>query len=417
MIRIQKFKTVLGVSTAVACYLPGARLFAQLEPGVGTSLLPAAPSGFSDNQPAFPVGDGLGGTLLDGFGLATTLSGNYNSNIAQGQAVQGGGDQDDFTLSLGGSLNYLSRASIWTMGGNYRGSYSQYFKNPDFSGYSQGGGAVANYNGGRFSASMNLSIGFDRGSNRYYSSAFVEQISITSGLSARYLLSRKTSITGSFGQSLSTASGGNFNETQSYNLNTSALWQFSPLTEFGPGIRYTYVSGGSSISRTSLGPTLTVNYKLSQKVSLNSRVGMDFATYNTGESADPSLSESIGLNYQASKLWGLNFSLYNDTQADPSLPGVFTKINSFRVGYHRKVRRISLNLGARYETNHSEVPGSIAFAGRPDRDYIKLDGSLGTAIFGDSTSASLFASYSDQGGGSGDSWEAVQLGFSISRSF
>ena len=148
-----------------------------------------------------------------------------------------------------------------TFGGSYHGSYNQYFNHSDYSGYTHGGSLMANYEGARFSVSGTVSMSLDRGSNSNYSSAFVEQISINTQLSARYRISPKTSLAGSFGQNFTTASG-DYSDTTSYDFNLSALWRYSALTEFGPGISYTYDTGGSqpgrsSTGRSSIGPTLT----------------------------------------------------------------------------------------------------------------------------------------------------------------
>lgn len=357
------------------------------------------------------------GGFLDGFSLAAAFSGTYDTNITQSPGLPLAPIEDDLILSLGGRVDYLSKSTDWTFGGGYRGNYSEYFSHSEFSGYSQGGGVVANYEGGRLSATVNGGITLDQGSNRNYSSEFVKQTTYTAALNARYLLSRKTSLQGNIGETLTTASGGNFNDTESFDMGASALWKYSPLTELGPGLRYTYRSGSAQTGRTSIGPTLTVNYKLSSKVALNSRVGIDFASYQDGGTADPTLSASIGLNYEASKLWGMNFSLYRDTQADPSLAGAFTEVTSVRVGYRRKVRRASLNLGVGYDMNRSERPSDVAGGGGDDRDFFSLDGSLGMPVLKNSCIGSVYFRYGDQSSSTTVSWEALQTGFSISRSF
>lgn len=311
----------------------------------------------------------------------------------------------------------MSQAAAWTFGGSYRGSYNTYFNESDFSGYNQGGGLVANYDGAKLSATMNVGVDFDSGANRYYgASDFVERTNFTAGLTTRYRLSQKTSLQGNFGQSFSTSSG-DYDDTESFDLGASALWRYSPLTEWGPGIRYTYDAGNSQSERTSIGPTVTVNYKLSKKVALDSRVGVDFASYEDGGSSDPMFSASIGLKYAASKLWGMNVSLYRDAQADVSQAGAFTEVTSLRLGLNRKVRRATLNFGVGYETNSTEYAGDAAGGERPDRDYFSLDSSLGMAVFSNSSFASVFMRYNDQSGSATDSWDAFQTGFSISRSF
>jgi hypothetical protein len=426
-------KTLLGISATAALFQWGDVLSAQTPvptppapsapppvrstaPANNTSALPSAPSGFAGAPSGYPVGGGLGESILEGFGIAASLSGQYNSNITQSPGEPYAPILDDFILSAGVNLNYLSKAAAWTFGGNYRGSYDSYLNQSDYSGFNQGAGAVANYDGGKVTASVTGAVDFDRGANRYYSSSnFVERTNYRAAATVRYRLSPKTSLQGDLGQSFSTSSD-DFNNTESFDMGMSALWKYSPLTEWGPGIRYTYRSGDSQLERTSVGPTITTNYKLSTKVSLNSRMGVDFASYSDGGSADPMFSASIGLNYNASKLWGMNLSLYRDSQADVSQAGAFTEVTSLRVGYRRKVRRATLNLGVGYEMNTTEFPGNETQA-RPDRDFFSMDGSLGMAVFSNTSYASVFMRYSDQSGGTNDSWNSFTTGFSINRSF
>jgi hypothetical protein len=200
-------------------------------------------------------------------------------------------------------------------------------------------------------------------------------------------------------------------------MGLAALWKYSKLTEFGPGIRYTLLSGGGRDDRTGIGPELLVNYKLAKKVSLNSRVGVEFSQYEDGGSADPSLTGSIGLNYTASKLWSMNLALYRGAQADASSADVFTEVSSVRLGYVRKIRRATLNLGLAYEIDSYQTSGSATSSAYEDRNYFNIDGSLGMPVFSNSCFASVFLQYNDQSGSTTDTWDAVQSGFSISRRF
>ncbi len=386
-----------------------------------TAVLPSAPSGFS--TPAVASGSsgdsgmagGVGETIFRGFTLVTSLSGIYDTNVTQSPGGTVAPVRDDFILSLGGVLSYMSKAPTVTFGGSYRGSYNQYFSESDYSGYNQGATGVVNYSGGRVTASFTAGIDYDEGSNRNYASAFVRRTNVTTQMTGAYRFSKKTSIRGNLGYGYSTTSGGNFSDTDSFDAGVSALWKYSPLTELGPGLRYTYRSGSSQTGRSSIGPTLHLNYQLSTKVSLTSRFGVDFASYDDGGSVDPTFSTSVGLDYQASRLWGMNVSLYRDTQADPSIAGSFTEITSMRVGYHRKVRRAMWQVGVGFDTNRSESPNGASSRG--DRDYFTADTSVGMAILSNTTFARVFLRYADQSGQERNSWDSVQTGFSLSRSF
>ncbi len=385
----------------------------------GFSALPTAPNGFSSSPTVAPATGGEG-RLLDGFTFTTSLGMTYDSNVTQSPGPPLAPVETDFFINLGGSVNYLSKASRLTFGGNYHCMYNQYFSQTDFSGFNQGAGVTANYDGGNFTITGQAGVEFNHGANRNYGSALVDQTAYNVGLSARYRLSPKTSITGDFSDSFSTTSG-SFSQTQNVTLGAAALWKYSALTEFGPGVRTTYSSQGNGGGRTSIGPTLSMNYKLSTKVSLNSQVGMNFASYENGGTADPTVSALIALDYKASRLWGLNFSLFKDTQADSATAGLYSNITSVRLGYHRKIRRATLNLGLNYDTNtYTVAPASGSApppAAAPDRNFYSLDASLGMLILGNTSYASIFVRYNNQENGRASTWDGFQSGISINRSF
>jgi len=382
-----------------------------------TSALGGRPSGFGGLPGGIGGLGGLGGMrgpLPRGFNLSASLSGTYDSNPSQGYGPATEAGESDFFMTLGGSISYLSTAPVWTFGVNYSGGYNFYFNNDDLSGYVQSASGSVNYNRGPLNATLNVGIDFGSGANRYYAS-LVDQWSYNYGLTARYTISPKTTVTGNFSQSLTSTTGGTYSDTGSFDLGASALWRYSPLTEFGPGIRYTSRTGSSLQDRTTVGPTLTLNYDLTAKVSLDSRVGMDFVEYSRGPSADPTYSASIGLNYQANELWGMSLSYFRDTEADASTIASFNEISSLRLGYHRNIRRAVFNFGVSFETNTFENPGLLGLT-QHDRDYFTVESSLGMPNFANACNASVFMRYQDQSGGT-NSWDSFQVGFSLSRSF
>jgi hypothetical protein len=376
--------------------------------------LPGPPSGFSNVPAALPPDLGLGGDLLDGFSLSTSISGTYDSNPSLGYSAPGSPEGGDFFVTLGGGMGYRSTSADWTVGANYNGSYSNYFEQSELSGYNQSAGAMVNYEGGPLSAALNVGFNFGSGPNRYYSSV-VEQWSLSYGLSARYRISPKTSLAANVSQAFTNASGGNSTDTGSFAMNASALWRYSALTEFGPGIRYTSETGESD--RTSVGPTLNMTYKLAKKVSMTSQVGMEFAHYEVGGSSDPSLTASVGLNYRASRLWGMNLSLFRGTQANPTTAGGFDEITSLSLGYNRRIRRASLDLGMSYETNAAQTPDN-GTGDRPDSDYLNYTCSLSMPVLAEKATGRVFISHRNQSGDNTPSaGDSTQTGFSLSWNF
>ncbi|MGL5017761.1 MAG: hypothetical protein ACRDBP_06490, partial [Luteolibacter sp.] len=389
-------------------------------PGVGGNAggLGFAPSGFTSVNPGFPMGGvAVGEGVFDGFSISATLSGTYTSNATSSPGEPFAPIQDDFILGLGGSISYLSKASDWTFGGSYNGTYNQYLELTEYSGYDQNLSLIGNYDGTKLSATATGSVAYTQGNNRYYSSEFVQQTSYNFGLNLRYRLSTKTSLQGNIGQSLTTTSENSFNDTESFNMGLAALWKYSKLTEFGPGVRYSFLSGGNRDSRSSIGPELLVNYQLATKVSLNSRVGIEFSEYENGGSADPALTGSVGLVYNASRLWSMNLTLYKGSQADASSADVFTDVTSVRLGLNRKIRRATLNLGLSYEINSFQTSGTSTASGFEDRNYFNINTSVGMPVFANSCFASVFVQYNNQTGSVTDTFDAVQSGFSISRRF
>ena len=353
-------------------------------------------------------------SLRQGLGLALSLTGTYDSNPSRGYTGEANDGSGDFSLMLGGGISYRSRASTWTYGASYTGGYRTYFSQSDLNGYSQRAGASINYSGGPLTAVLAVGMNFGSGANRNFE-AVTDSLSVNYGLNARYQISAKTTVQGDFSQSYTLASGQGNLDTGSFDAGLSGLWKYSPLTEFGPGIRHTRRNQDSGPTRTSIGPTLLVNYQLTGKVSLNSRVGMDFVSIEGAGSRHSSFSTALGLNYRASAMWGVNLSLLRDSRASNTAAGQFEEITALRLGYTRSIRRASWNLGISWETTSVEnnMSGS---ANAPDRDYFAIDTSLGMPIFRSTTQARVFCGYRDENGGNRAS-DSFQAGFGLSRSF
>jgi hypothetical protein len=379
------------------------------------SILPSAPDGsLSGSSMAGEITD----DVLDGFSYGANLGGTYNSNVTQSPGGSFAPVESDFFLTLGGRLKYLSKSSGWTFGGVAGASYDAYFNNSDFSGLNYDAKGMVSYQGGPLNLSLESGVSMARGSNSYYSSSFAEILTTSTTLTGRYSLSPKTTHAGNIGQTYTSANS-SFNDTESFDAGAAMLWRYSPLTEFGPGLRYSYRTGSEQTGRSAIGPTLNLNYKLSTKVMLNSRVGVDFPSYEEGGSVDPTFAAAIGVKYEASALWGMDFSFYRDTLADQEVAGSFTQLSSVRLGYHRKIRRATLNLDASYELSSfdttSQAPALAS--GREDRKAYALGAALSMPVFYNRCTATVFARYGDQNGAAFETWDAAQFGFILGRKF
>lgn len=383
------------------------------------------PSSTSSGFSAVPLFQGaesianIGGddltAVLRGISSQVSFAHSYNSNIRQQGPVAGFPVQDDMISTFGGTVSYMSKASTFTFGGFYRGIYSNYYENSEFTAFNQGGGVILNYEGGRLTSTFKAGIDYDAGSNRDFLGNLITRTSFTSALNARYFISPKTVLQTTYNYNYVVVDGGQFDDTQSYDLTASALWKYSALTEIGPGIRYTYRAANAINGRTAIGPTFNINYKLSQKVSISSRFGIDFPSYDSGDSVDPTLTTSVAATYKASKLWSMNLSLYRDTQADPAFPGIFNDVTSARLGYLRNIRRAQFNFGVSYDINQRNGNSQT---GGLDRNFMTLDTSLGMPIFADNYYGSIFLRYSDQSSDlAQQTWDSLQIGLMISRRF
>lgn len=391
-------------------------------PASGASRIGGTPewflaSGFENGFDMMPLRSMPMGSLRDGLGLGVFLSGTYDSNPSRGYGLAEDTGEGDFYLTLGGSLSYQSKLSVVNYSVNYSGGYSEYFSQSELSRYNQSAGASVSYtyDRGPFMATLTGSMGFGSGTNRYYAS-LVDVIDFNLAIDSRYRISSKTSLQANLSKGFASASEGANQNTSDFDLGVSAMWSYSPLTEFGPGVRYTRSSGDSGDDRTSIGPMLSFNHELTRKVSLNSRVGADFSDYGDGGYGDPELSGSVGLAYRASRFWGLDLSLSRDVQPSYLTAGQFEAMTALRLNYNRLIRRASWNFGLGWETRSSEGPDA-GLPVEPDIDYWTLDTSLGMLLFADTTNAQVFMRLSEQSGGSSAEWDSFQTGFSLSRSF
>jgi len=126
---------------------------------------------------------------------------------------------------------------------------------------------------------------------------------------------------------------------------------------------------------------------------------------------------SVAMKYQASKLWSADLSLFRDSQAAPSHPNTFNDVTNVRLGYQRKVRRLTLNAGISYELNRREkteedIPTD-------DYDYLTLDSSLLIPILGNDDTDLIFSVRYRDLSAEGDrvSWNGIQSGIGIAKRF
>jgi len=391
--------------------------------GNGTALaqdaftaLPSLPTGYttSNGGTALTSYD-VAGEILDHFSLSANLSELYDSNVKQGnQNIVG--EDDEFITSLGITAGYRTKGSDWFLSTNYNGGYSSYYNYSELNDYNQSFSGSLGYSGPKLSASWATSYIQNNGANRYYGD-FVKTTNLSNSITAAYALGAKTSLSGNISYS-TTSSDGDFGDTASLDMGLFAIWKYSSLTQFGPGIRYTLRSGDNQGDRTSIGPALTANYRLSTKVALSSRMGLDFPEYEDGGQADPGVSTSLGIDYKGSSLWGMNLALVRDIQADPANAGIYNEITSMRLAYNRKIgSRMAWTTATSYEFNKREETDTSTNSGS-DREFFSIDSTFGMPVLARRAYFTATARYRQQTSeNSSQNFDGFQLGFSLSRNF
>ena len=372
--------------------------------------LAGPPSGF--NEPASFGGLGLTEALTGlSYGLTTSIA--YDSNV-RGSAPLLGSEQGDTIMTISPTIRYSDPGGDFTFGGSFAMNYSTYFSNSDLGGLGYSTSLNAGYKGGRFRLQGTFSSSLRQGTNTNYNNSYAETLSFNTGLSLDYTLSPKTSISSRFNYGWSDPSNGTFSTTHNLGFDIAALWRATPLTSFGPGVAWSQSGGGNTPDRSTVGPILRVNYKLSRKVSMDGTFGMQFVDSGGAGSQDGSFTTSLGVNYRASSLWGMNLSVYKGTTANGGIGGGYRDSTNVRLGYNHRIRRASLALGMGYET--SDVSGGGGAAGRDQTNY-NWDASLGMPVFYNRANASIFYRWRSGSGGNGNAINGYNCGVSLSTSF
>lgn len=404
--------------------LPTASGFDSVEPD---PLLP--PTGLNSdsnrNRIVRPITEpsGFVGSNFDRFGssaeplegvsysIGTTFV--YDSNIQSGVAggmIDGGGDTI-WTVSPG--IAYQNPGGDFTLGGALALNYSTYLNNSDLGGLGYTASIDSGYRGAKFDLSGRFESSLSRGNNRNFSNSFVETVQFTTGLNLDYTLSPKTKLSNRFAYFQSDPKQAAFGKTSTTTLDSSVLYQFSPLTSFGPGLSWSSSSGRNQDDRTSLGPIFRATYQVSRKVTLDGTIGLEFVDGSSGGD-ETNFTTSLSARYQASVLWGMNLSIYRGTNANGGLEGGFRETTSVRLGYTRSIRRATLEAGLGYEFSDTSGGGNgTAF----DQNFFEFDTSIGMPIFANRANAAVFYSFRDQSGVQTSSLDGFQIGFRLSAVF
>ncbi len=396
--------------------VPGFGLGSNFHQGYGLPTLRPGTGGTS--VPWF----GMTNMRPQGFGIGGSLSALYDTNpglgyVEPGVAAGSGDSSDgDFSISLGGSASYASKPSDirWSLATS--AGYSEYFNRSELSGFNLGSVAGnINYDGGKLNLGAAFNAGYGSGANRYYG-AVVDEFQFGYGLNGSYEIGPKTSVQGSFGQSLGSADG--YSDISSFNAGLGLGYRYSPRTQFNGGLAYSVQSGDTGEDLISIGPNVGMSYQVSKKVSASVGLGLNFNEYGNGESVDPSFSTSASLAYRPSELWGMSLGVNRGFQADPARAGGFTENTSFRFGYDRRILIASFGMGISYEMRDELAPSGVGGGGGSNDGYISMDYSLGIPFTFAGCGGAFFVRYTDSEAAiTAQDSDSLQVGVSLGKSF
>lgn len=375
--------------------------------------LPSLPSGFT--------GPSLWNSGLEedsaegGLDFSLSLNALYDSNVNRASGSQDDPETSDLIMSTALSASYLVGDATWKLGANANVGYREYLERDDYSDPTYGLKVYGGYNSSKTVVSFSTSFDTNSGVN-VESGQFLDQISISSGLIARYQLTGKSSLLASWDQTFANSQTSGFSDTSSWNAGLSGIWRASSRLNFGPGIRYGVRSGSQDSELTVLGPTFRLNYDLSTKVSLRSAIGIDFTDSSLSGSSE-SLNWSASLNYKASSDWGLNLSMIRDTRATLTRGTGFDEVTSVRIDYWRQIRQAKARLGVSFQDT-SISDGLTSFVGIGDSQLITTTAGLSMPIFKRRASLDLNLSYLDFSGDNSErSWDGFQAGVGLGYRF
>ena len=374
------------------------------------SETPSLASGFS-RETSLSSLVSASGKSDKGLEITLGISSLYDSNLTQLPDEE----ESDWILTPEIAAEYQFGNSRWNLGARGKLGYDSYQKRDDFSDTSYLLDFFGGYQSKKVDASFTTGISSTSGINRL-AAGFIEQSSFKSSLEASYRFSRKTSLNAKWRQRMTDSQSEGYGDTSSETVGFSALWKATPLISIGPGIRYGVRTGNDNEEFIVVGPTLSLNYKLSTKVMLQSTIGIDDS--DSPYSRDDSLLNwSLGLNYRASSLWGFDLESIQDTRATLSTGGGFDEISSFRLSYWRKVRRARIQLGVAYE-DRSATDSQPTLTIPRDFEYLTLSAAMSLPVFRDRADLKIHVKWRNQDDpADNSSWEGIQTGLNLTWRF
>ena len=350
------------------------------------------------------------------FGLSAYSEAAYESNPSFGLGSRGIRGADLYLL-LGGEISFEREIRDFELGLSYYGDYQRYFENSALSNDFHEADFSLNYTGGLVTLGLQAEMTKGGGVNAFYQS-LVDQTAWQVDLTGSYEVSALTELRGRYGYmdtSVSARSGSAavVTDTGGQTLSVDALWAYSSLLKIGPGLRLTERTAGQGESLRSVGPSVNLDYQLTEIVSLNATAAFNWYGGIADGTSGNGLSARLGGSYQASTLWSLGLDIGRDVVASGVRENSFTERTSGRVGFRRKVGRNSVVLGVSFNFDNP-VKKQQGFS--RTRDYYSLDLTLSRRVL-EETELSAFVTWrslSSEDNGENDS---MVIGISLDHKF
>jgi hypothetical protein len=339
----------------------------------------------------------------------------YDSNVLNSSGLDGREIESDLRLSpkLAATFN---RGSLFKVRGAVNVSNDEYLDHPALNSTNYSLSGASGYESDKFTAELSLAHSRDSGINRRTSS-FLETLSSSLGFDTRYRLSSKTSVSADWDYRESDSLTVGFSDTTSRNYSTKALWAVTPLTELGPGYRWGSRTGYNNSELNVEGPNLSLNYRLSSKVKLRSRFGVDqsSSSFNVGE--DTLLNWALSLDYKASALWGLQLTAVKDIQASLSTSGGFDEVSAIRLTHLRKLLGAKLRLTVGFESRNAvDTLGNVGNEFR-EYDFFETRCSFEMPVYSDKADLELSVAHRELTSDLRRSWDGWQAGLGLTWRF
>lgn len=326
--------------------------------------------------------------------------------------------QDDLITTLGGKASWKGDFRDVSVGIDLDASYDGYADHDEYSGLDYGIELSSAYKGGALDVKGSFGFSSVQGIERYTGTLSDREVA-DFRLEAGFALSAKTSLEASLllsDSQLSSSGGAALQDSSRRELLLGVAWQASPLSRLTLDLRSTGIDTETSGSRSTLGPSISLDYQLTEKIDLDARLGIDFADSSVAGITDSMASGGIGLAYQLDPLWTFKLNFNHDTEAVESRAGGFREYSRFRFGVTRRILDLQLDVG--WFREDSDTSGSGAPGSGESLAYEGYDASLSYPLFGGNGKAALFVRCQNNDSNlPGRNWDGNQTGLSLIRNF